>query len=168
MLEIQLTLNGIHLPASLNIHSIKFTICSMPSPILGRLNTTTLMYLTAFLGVLWILFKHLIFVYFPFFFFFFGVEIFHPTSEGYCYIHFSVYNFMIKIKFHKRRSCIGYQKDSRTPSDTASSFWWWRSSPWPGAVGRQHQEGDRETTVCAEGGRGAPTGRWSEAVCVSS
>lgn len=30
---------------------------------------------------------------------------------------------MIKIKFHKRRSCIGYQKDSGTPSDTASSFW---------------------------------------------
>ena len=166
MLEIQLTLNGIHLPASLNIHSIKFTICSMPSPILGHLNTTTLMYLTAFLGVLWILFKHLSLVYFPFFFF--GVEIFHLTSEGYCYIHFSVYNFMIKIKLHKRRSCIGYQKDSGTPSDTASSFWWWRSGPWPGAVGRQHQEGDRETTVCPEGGRGAPTGRWSEAACVSS
>ena len=106
------------------------------------------------------------FCLFPFFFL--GVEIFHLTSEGYCYIHFSVYNFMIKIKLHKRRSCIGYQKDSGTPSDTASSFWWWRSGPWPGAVGRQHQEGDRETTVCPEGGRGAPTGRWSEAACVSS
>ena len=26
-------------------------------------------------------------------------------------------------------------------------------------LGRQHQKGDRETTVCTEVGRGAPTGR---------
>lgn len=110
MLEIQLTLRGVHPRASLNIHSIKLTICSMPSPILGPLNTPTLMDLTAFLGGLWILFKHLIFVHFPFFLFF-GIEIFHPTSEGYCYIHFSVYNLMIKIKFCKRKRCIDYQKD---------------------------------------------------------
>ena len=45
-------------------------------------------------------------------FIFFRVELVHPTSEGCCFTHFSVYNFMIKIKFHKRRSCIDYQKDS--------------------------------------------------------
>ena len=94
-------------------------------------------------------------------FFFFGVEIFHLTSEGYCYIHFSVYNLMIKTKFCKRKRCTDCQKDSGMlrPPLTLPPLSGDKGAVPDQVLGRQPQEGDRENTVCTEVGRGAPTGR---------
>ena len=68
---------------------------------------------------------------------------------------------MIKTKFCKRKRCTDYQKDSGMlrPPLTLPLLSGDKGAVPDQVLGRQHQKGDRETTVCTEVGRGAPTGR---------